>query len=61
MENVTETLGQVLERQAALLPQKEFIVFPDRNLRFTVSGKIQKYKLRETGLTLLAERGAEVV
>ncbi len=35
MENVTQTLGQVLERQAALLPRKEFIVFPDRNLRFT--------------------------
>ncbi|MGD0725612.1 MAG: hypothetical protein ABSB63_08610 [Spirochaetia bacterium] len=35
MENVTQTLGQVLERQAALLSQKEFIVFPDRNLRFT--------------------------
>ena len=35
MENVSDTLGQVLERQVALYPGKEFIVFPDRNLRFT--------------------------
>ncbi|MGO9307847.1 MAG: AMP-binding protein [Spirochaetia bacterium] len=30
-----ETLGAVLERQAARFPGKDFIVFPDRNLRFT--------------------------
>ena len=35
MEEVTETLGQVLEREAARYPDKDFIVLPDRNLRFT--------------------------
>ena len=32
---MTETLGAVLESQAARFPAKDFIVFPDRNLRFT--------------------------
>ena len=35
MEYITETLAQVLERFAAAQPQKDFMVFPDRNLRFT--------------------------
>ncbi len=35
MQYITETLSQVLERQVAADPGKEFIVFPDRNLRFT--------------------------
>ncbi len=35
MQYITETLSQVLERQVAADPAKEFIVFPDRNLRFT--------------------------
>ncbi len=35
MEYITETLGQVLERQARDFPDKDFIVFPDRNLRFS--------------------------
>jgi fatty-acyl-CoA synthase len=35
MEEIRETLGVVLERQASLFPEKDFIVFPDRNLRFT--------------------------
>jgi fatty-acyl-CoA synthase len=34
-ESITETLGQVLERQAAERGDRDFIVFPDRNLRFT--------------------------
>jgi fatty-acyl-CoA synthase len=37
MEYITDTLGSVLERQAALHPQKDFIAFPDRNLRFSYS------------------------
>ena len=35
MEEIRETLGAVLERQASLFPEKDFIVFPDRNLHFT--------------------------
>jgi fatty-acyl-CoA synthase len=35
MQYITETLSQVLERMVAADPGKEFIVFPDRNLRFT--------------------------
>ena len=35
MDYITETLSQVLTRQAATLPNKDFIVFPDRDLRFT--------------------------
>jgi acyl-CoA synthetase (AMP-forming)/AMP-acid ligase II len=35
MEYITDTLGQVLETQVARLPEQEFMVYPDRNLRFT--------------------------
>jgi fatty-acyl-CoA synthase len=35
MEYITETLGQVLERQVARHPDKEFLIYPDRDLRFT--------------------------
>ncbi len=35
MEDIRETLGQVLERPASRHPDKDFIVLPDRNLRFT--------------------------
>ena len=35
MEDIRQTLGQVLERQVALYPDKDFIVLPDRALRFT--------------------------
>jgi fatty-acyl-CoA synthase len=35
MEHITETLGQVLEREVALHPDREFMVYPDRGLRFT--------------------------
>jgi fatty-acyl-CoA synthase len=35
MEYITDTLGGMLERQAALFPKKDFIAFADRNLRFT--------------------------
>ena len=35
MEEIRATLGAVLERQASLFPDKDFIVLPDRNLRFT--------------------------
>jgi acyl-CoA synthetase (AMP-forming)/AMP-acid ligase II len=91
MQELSGTLGAMLERQAALYPGKDFISFPDRNLRFTystfdarvntlarglvtigigkgdldsypmtASGKIQKYKLRESAPALLQERGVEV-
>ena len=35
MEYITDTLGGVLERQVARQPDGEFMVYPDRNLRFT--------------------------
>ena len=35
MEEISETLGAMLERQASAFPEKDFMVFPDRNLRFT--------------------------
>jgi len=35
MEYITDTLGRVLEAQVARQPDKEFMVYPDRNLRFT--------------------------
>ena len=50
MENVSETLGQVLERKAALYPGKEFIVFPDRNLRFTYAEFDQRVNNLARGL-----------
>ncbi len=50
METVTETLGQVLERQVALFPGKEFIVFPDRNLRFTYAEFDQRVNNLARGL-----------
>jgi fatty-acyl-CoA synthase len=37
MQEISETLGATLERQAAAFPRKDFIVFPDRNLRFSYS------------------------
>ena len=35
MEYITETLGQVLEREVARHPDREFMIYPDRDLRFT--------------------------
>jgi fatty-acyl-CoA synthase len=35
MEYITDTLGQVLEKRVARHPDKEFMVYPDRDLRFT--------------------------
>ena len=35
MQEITQTLGGVLETMAARFPDKDFIVFPDRNLRFS--------------------------
>jgi fatty-acyl-CoA synthase len=35
MEYIADTLGRVLEAQVARHPDKEFMVYPDRNLRFT--------------------------
>jgi fatty-acyl-CoA synthase len=50
MENVSETLGQVLERQVSHYPGKEFIVFPDRNLRFTYAEFYQRVNNLARGL-----------
>ena len=35
MEYISDTLGQVLENQVARHPDKEFMIYPDRDLRFT--------------------------
>ena len=35
MEYITDTLGQVLEKQVARHPDREFMVYPDRDLHFT--------------------------
>jgi fatty-acyl-CoA synthase len=35
MEYITDTLGQILEQQVARHPDREFMVYPDRDLRFT--------------------------
>ncbi|HWU36926.1 MAG TPA: AMP-binding protein, partial [Candidatus Acidoferrum sp.] len=35
MEDITKTLSQVLEEQVGRHPDKEFIVYADRGLRFT--------------------------
>ena len=35
MDLITTTFGQFLEQWAALTPDKDFIVYPDRGLRFS--------------------------
>jgi fatty-acyl-CoA synthase len=35
MEFITKTIGQVFEEQAARYPDEEFLIYSDRNLRFT--------------------------
>ena len=35
MDFIEKTIGAVLEEQALLRPDKDFIIYPDRNLRFT--------------------------
>ncbi|MDD4031603.1 MAG: AMP-binding protein, partial [Bacteroidales bacterium] len=35
MELIDYTLGEILEKWAYETPDKEFMVYPDRNLRFT--------------------------
>jgi len=35
MEFINKTLGQVFEDQVALYPEQDFVIYPDRDLRFT--------------------------
>jgi fatty-acyl-CoA synthase len=35
MDFIEKTIGAVLEEQALLRPEKDFVIYPDRNLRFT--------------------------
>ncbi len=35
MQYITDTLDRVLEQQVARYPDKEFMVYADRDLRFT--------------------------
>lgn len=37
MEVLELTLGEMLERESALYPDKDFVIYPDRNLRYTYS------------------------
>lgn len=38
MQLIDYTLGEILEKWALETPDQEFIVYPDRNLRFTYAG-----------------------
>ena len=38
MQFLEKTIGAVLEEQVALFPDKDFIVYADRGLRFTLRG-----------------------
>ena len=35
MEYITQTIGQVFEEQVSLYPDDDFLIYSDRNLRFT--------------------------
>jgi fatty-acyl-CoA synthase len=53
---ITETLSAVLERQAAAHPGKDFIVFPDRNLRFTYADFVRRVARLACGLLAIGIR-----
>jgi fatty-acyl-CoA synthase len=50
MEFITDTLSGMLERQAARFPAKDFIVFADRNLRFTYADFTRRVEALARGL-----------
>jgi fatty-acyl-CoA synthase len=56
MEYITETLGQVLETQAARHPDKEFIVYADRGLRFTYAEFDRRVNCLAKGLLAIGLR-----
>ncbi len=56
MEYITDTLGTMLEGQAARYPGKDFIVFPDRNLRFTYAAFDARVNTLARGLLAIGIR-----
>jgi len=56
MEYITDTLGQVLEAQAARRPDKEFIVYADRGLRFTYAEFDRRVNCLAKGLLAIGMR-----
>jgi fatty-acyl-CoA synthase len=56
MEYITDTLGQVLETQLARHPSKEFIVYPDRGLRFTYAEFDRRVNALAKGLLAIGLR-----
>ncbi len=56
MEYITDTLGQVLEAQAARNPDKEFIVYADRGLRFTYAEFDRRVNCLAKGLLAIGMR-----
>jgi fatty-acyl-CoA synthase len=49
-DRITATLGQELTTQASLFPGKDFIVYPDRNLRFSYAQFDQRVNTLARGL-----------
>jgi fatty-acyl-CoA synthase len=60
IEEFLLTMEGVKDIQVAGIASPKYVFFVG-SYPMTASGKIRKYKLRETGLALLAERGVEVV
>ncbi len=56
MEYITETLGQVLEAQVARHPEKEFMVYADRDLRFTYAEFDRRVNSMAKGLLAIGLR-----
>ncbi len=56
MEYITDTLGQVLQAQAARRPDKEFIVYADRGLRFTYAEFDRRANCLAKGLLAIGMR-----
>ena len=56
MEYITDTLGQVLEAQVSRHPDREFMVYPDRNLRFTYAEFDRRVNALAKGLLAIGLR-----
>ncbi len=61
MELTTHTLGSILEHYAVQTPDHDFLVYPDRNLRFTYSQFDQRVdKLAKGLMSIGVTRGSKV-
>jgi fatty-acyl-CoA synthase len=56
MDDITDTLGRVLEAQVARHPTKEFMVYPDRDLRFTYAEFDRRVNALAKGLLAMGLR-----